>query len=102
MLAIVQRGVEIAMEHAAGAPARRVAGFEDGDLGAGFAQGDACRQPRPACADNRRLHRANRRTSPRPPPTQVFHASHSLRSGVSEMRWCSTCQLSRSISSSSA
>ncbi|KAG0778344.1 hypothetical protein G6F22_011289 [Rhizopus arrhizus] len=70
MLAIVQRGVEIAMEHAAGAPARRVAGFEDGDLGAGFAQGDACRQPRPACADNRRLHRANRRTSPRPPPTQ--------------------------------
>ena len=87
---------------APGAAAGRVPGFEDGDLGAGLAQGDAGRQARPAGADDRRLHRANRRTSPRPPPTQVFHASHSLRNGVREMRWCSTCQLSRSISSSSA
>ena len=68
----------------------------------GFTQGDAGRQAGPACANDCRLHRANRRTRPRPPPTQVFQANQSLRKGVSEMRWCSTCQLSRSISSSSA
>jgi len=86
VLAVVQRRVEIGVEDAPGAAARRMAGFEDGDFGAGFAQGDAGCQASPASADDRGLHRANRRTSPRPPPTQVFQASHSLRKGVSEMR----------------
>ncbi|CFM06566.1 Uncharacterised protein [Bordetella pertussis] len=102
VLAVVQVVAELRVDHAAGAPAGRAPGFEHGDLGVGLAQRHAGGQAGPARSDDGDLHRASRRTRGAPPLTQVFQASHSLRTGVSEMRWCSTCQSSRSISSSSA
>ena len=64
----------------AGATAEGTRGFEDLDLMAGGSEFDGGRHPGIAGADDRELQAIY----------QVFPASHSLRSGGSEMRWSST------------
>ena len=120
VLAVVDRA-EHRVVDASRTPAHRARRLEDRDILAGAPQRERGRQPSPSGADDRNPHahsalnvracralgqdgfalRLIRRTMPLPPATQLLHASHSLRTGVSEIRWCSTCQCSRSISSSS-
>ena len=66
--------------HAARPPAELLRGLENGDPDPGLGQFDRRGQPRPAATDDRGLH----------PRTQVRQAIHSLRIGVSEVRWLRT------------
>ena len=98
VLAVVEPVGRIAAGRALGGQAARApAGLrrhlEDRHRVAGLDRGDRCRQPGPARADDGdAAHR---------PRQLVFIAIQSLRTGVSEMRWCSTWNSVASISRSS-
>ncbi|CAM5210939.1 hypothetical protein CDEN61S_02332 [Castellaniella denitrificans] len=103
VLAVVDPQAKAGMVDPPRPAARRGGGLVDPDRAARPAQARGGGQARPAGADDGDgVHFAKRRTSPRPPPTQVFQASQNLRIGVSAMRRSSTRQPSRSISSSRA
>ena len=86
-------------------PAARLAGhLEQGHVGTALHQPHRSRQASPASADHRKTARGpavwpGQRHLPR---QWVSRAIHNLRSGVSEVRWCSTWKLSDSISRSKA
>ena len=81
-------------------PATRLAGgFEDGDGGLRCGQLRSAGEPGPAGTHDGNAPVA---AHDQPSRTQVVTASHSLRSGVSEVRCDNTRQPSRRISSSSA
>src|SRR5690606_12613894 len=102
MLSVVRSDIQALRVLASCATAQYVTGLEDMNLTAQSIQRPGSTRAGPAAPDDSYFHRARRRTSPRPPLTQVFQASQNLRMGVRETRCSSTCQLSRSISSSKA
>ena len=81
---------------ATGAAAQLSGGFEKRHAGSGSTQFNRCGQPGPAAADDRDPELGHGVY----PLIQVRQAIHSLRRAVSDVRWLSTWQPSRLISSS--
>ncbi len=102
VLAVVERDLPSVRgdpRHAPRAAAERARSLEQRDVHAGIGEMRGGREPGPASADD---GDALRGRAHRPGATHVRHAIHSLRIGVSEMRWFSTAKSARSISSSTA
>ena len=89
VLAVIER---VLLDVDAACPAAELpGGLEYADRCTGSAQFNCCRQPGPATADDGDFVFQ--------PLIHVRQAIHSLRSGVSEVRWVNTWQPSRLISS---